>query len=150
MWFLFLGVWFGVQGTDSYILYDTVVGNVFGSHHCPSSLHPPGNLNETLGDVSDMELIVINDQGWSSASTFSLVRVGNHSVVWEVDDCVKRLVRSFPAFTHEDTIYVVLDDKIMELLKFVVYTTWINIHNCWKIKSLVDFVLIFVTVQSKH
>ena len=63
-----------------------------------------------------MELLVVDYQGRPSTNPLSLVRVGDDCVVRKVDDLIQWLLRSLPTFTHENTVDILLNYKIVKLI----------------------------------
>ena len=57
-------------------------------------------------------------------------------MVREVDDHIQGLLRSLPAFTHEDTVNILFNYKFVELIYFVVYASGIYIHYTGQIQGL--------------
>ena len=80
-----------------------------------------------------MIFAAVNDDGRSTTNTLPLVRVGYDNMIRKFDDLIQRLVWAFPAFTHKNTIDLMLLNKFVEVICFIVDASWIYVHNSWKV-----------------
>ena len=76
-----------------------------------------------------MIFVVVDNQGRSSSSPLALVRVGDDSVVGEMDDFIKWSFRTLPRFAHENQIDSLFNNKVVELIYLVVDRMRVNIHH---------------------